>query len=1414
MSTQKLIARRRRGSSGASNVGAGAPAAGAEAAAGADSSVPAAPSDEAETPTPKGDAPSADGAATAATDGSDSSGTPNADNLQTSQQANTPETANLSAKTGEGKDGAPARSDGAPASVVVDTKKADPNNGKPNTRMRTRSLSSARSSPSKGSAPKKSAKSQQPGDDKSGGHNHRTRSRSRARSLSSALSSISGGDSAGDSAAAMLEDDGKTPLRANRGPAKKRHKKKGPRTLFKTDTAGEGGESLPPPEATAVSFAAGTGRRARSDTIDSFRAAMDSLPADGAPAGESIVLPARTDSLGSLLVGSLGSPRSRGSNSLASPRRRADTVDFLTTALGDGGAPVVPGADDLQAVQEATKLAPRTRGRTPKTARASADHGKTPKITNRTRGGSQSSESRAASGPLRKRHRTRSLSFADEKADPGKDAGPDETATHDSETNSAGRRSRSNTLGSHDGSSAASGRRPRSDTLDFLTAAVAGDVGHDLDAAADAAAASGASFAMHPISAPSGATAHYHPRPIKGRPRSDTLDSAASSINSAKLDFLVSVAAEHGPMPTSPVVSGAVGGKRDRTDSTAASDASSLDRPRRRPRSNTLDIYARMASDGARPRGDTVDFLMGAVGPHDDHPMANLDAAVLPGSEEGGGGGTSGGGGGGNVMDHLEALCAEPRPLRGKRRSGSGDKGHSEEGHSAASQPSNKRRQASEAAWKASLSQEQTFMDNLDPAQARKRLESWGGMSDLSTGLSGGGALAATHTALRDTGIFDDVLAAAADLGGDDLSSAGDGSGYETKMRRLRGASGGSPSIGGQSRGQRPRKDSLASLSLASLSDASISVPKDKQKKATAKEAKTPAAKKKAPGKTRGRQPAPRASKRAPAAKPSDASASTPSIVVDYDAIASAVQAANAATEGMDLATILGSAAGSKASASAGPAAAPQMPKSQAAGALAKSAPTAPKKAAFTAAKAPPPDAIPSGGKAATAANKSAAPFPVTSVHIPLVPIPKSTKSKEEMDAIRARARAAAGYVPPGREGAQPPPPRRGVPPPGAGLPLGGPGAPPAYRPRPGALPPAHVPLKKRGVPLPHPHPPPVPDRVASRPGAPPPPHARPPAPKAGTLQSQQKWDDMFAALVRFIAETREKHTRHLPEPRKSAWIWDGNVPTSYKTPEGKALGRWINNQRSAKVKGTLKDEREVRLVSTGLKWCVLTTNSWKQMLHELEVYVQRQTKDGRVWDGNVPTNYKIARPASGRADDEGKNLGRWVNRQRSLYQAGKLKKERQEDLERIGLKWSVLLTTPWSTMYDALCVYAEERKRQSPHGRWDGQVPATYKTKASPPLSLGRWVHRQRNARAKGRLKEEHVRKLEATGLSWQMTPAPVGVMPMVALSSSSVTVNQSAAPLNASAEKAPVPPIAAAPPPLPPAAPTSVQDAAVDTV
>ena len=143
-----------------------------------------------------------------------------------------------------------------------------------------------------------------------------------------------------------------------------------------------------------------------------------------------------------------------------------------------------------------------------------------------------------------------------------------------------------------------------------------------------------------------------------------------------------------------------------------------------------------------------------------------------------------------------------------------------------------------------------------------------------------------------------------------------------------------------------------------------------------------------------------------------------------------------------------------------------------------------------------------------------------------------------------------------------------------------------------------------------------------------------------------------------------------------------------------------------------------------------------------------RKTKDGKIWDGNVPTNYKIQSniKSDGTEIDENKNLGRWINRQRSLYQSGKLKKEREIELRNIGLKWAVLSTNSWASMYDALCKYASEKTRNG--AKWDGNVPASYET--ADKKKLGRWVNRQRSNYSSNKIKPDQIAKLERIGFKW----------------------------------------------------------------
>lgn len=94
-----------------------------------------------------------------------------------------------------------------------------------------------------------------------------------------------------------------------------------------------------------------------------------------------------------------------------------------------------------------------------------------------------------------------------------------------------------------------------------------------------------------------------------------------------------------------------------------------------------------------------------------------------------------------------------------------------------------------------------------------------------------------------------------------------------------------------------------------------------------------------------------------------------------------------------------------------------------------------------------------------------------------------------------------------------------------------------------------------------------------------------------------------------------------------------------------------------------------------------------------------------------VPTNYRITpRPGVVAREDEDKNLGRWVNRQRSLYQAGKLRKDRQLSLEKVGLKWSMLATMSWDSMFETLEEYVQE-KVSIGWRPWHDCEPKSYKT-------------------------------------------------------------------------------------------------------
>lgn len=241
--------------------------------------------------------------------------------------------------------------------------------------------------------------------------------------------------------------------------------------------------------------------------------------------------------------------------------------------------------------------------------------------------------------------------------------------------------------------------------------------------------------------------------------------------------------------------------------------------------------------------------------------------------------------------------------------------------------------------------------------------------------------------------------------------------------------------------------------------------------------------------------------------RPRSMSTSSKPLSVDYDAVAAAVDAAQAATSALDLTAITGTAA---------------------------------------------PESVPS--IVMSTKNAVGSVTNETSMVVPLhqIPIPKSTMSEKDMEAIRERARAAAGYIPPSGDSPATPAPR------------------PPLKKRQKQMPPdSHaryrachpISAQKSTNTAPRPDLPLSTPKIsnalsAQQPLIATPATSFPPNTPSAELfssaakeskASSQKWDDMFECLVQFVKDRKAEELKGASDKEKEEWEWDGNVPTLYK---------------------------------------------------------------------------------------------------------------------------------------------------------------------------------------------------------------------------------------------------------------------------
>ena len=216
----------------------------------------------------------------------------------------------------------------------------------------------------------------------------------------------------------------------------------------------------------------------------------------------------------------------------------------------------------------------------------------------------------------------------------------------------------------------------------------------------------------------------------------------------------------------------------------------------------------------------------------------------------------------------------------------------------------------------------------------------------------------------------------------------------------------------------------------------------------------------------------------------------------------------------------------------------------------------------------------------------------------------------------------------------------------------------------------------------------------------------------------------------------------------------NSEIPRNFKTTNGYEydeqginLGRWISNQRQAyKGYGTTKiTEEQIKLLEKiGMNFDNVNFEKWMKNYNLAESYYKHH---GHL---NIPYSFKITNGYE--YDEEGVNLGRWINTQRQAYKgygATKITEEQIKLLEKIGMVPDVYNDT-WMKNYNLAKSYYKH------HGHLN--IPQRFKTTNGyeydeEGFNLGNWIICQRQSyKGQGthKLTEEQKKLLEKIGMIW----------------------------------------------------------------
>ena len=155
-------------------------------------------------------------------------------------------------------------------------------------------------------------------------------------------------------------------------------------------------------------------------------------------------------------------------------------------------------------------------------------------------------------------------------------------------------------------------------------------------------------------------------------------------------------------------------------------------------------------------------------------------------------------------------------------------------------------------------------------------------------------------------------------------------------------------------------------------------------------------------------------------------------------------------------------------------------------------------------------------------------------------------------------------------------------------------------------------------------------------------------------IGKQDAWNVMYD-----LAKKYYEHYGNLKIPRSFKTV------NGYETDEkGYKLGVWITTQKTNYNKSILSEDRIKKLEKIGMMFENVNDDKWNKMYELAKKYYEH-------YDNlKIPKMFKTINGYE--IDEEGYNLGAWINTQRFSYKKGTLFEDRIEKLEEIGMMWNI----------------------------------------------------------------------------------------------------------------------------------------------